>query len=173
MTANLKTTELVDAAITLLNALTFARVPKIIQEGDLWFYVENDTLSNDLPAYFVKATDVRIFAGDEDQDLSDITGAIIGTSTRIRIVLVTTWDHGDEVVDTRQLEVQEIAQGFIRGAGDPFNMNAAIAGYTITRAVPVSMELEPPESALVSIDEERQLYAVAVNLLVEGFSTRS
>lgn len=175
MTTNLKTRELVEAAITALNGavgttITFA--PKIIQEGDLFFYVESSTLTDDLPAIFVRAQEVAVDIGGGTQ-LSDVGGHLIGSITNIRMVAVSSWDHGDEVVDKQINIAEEIAQVFIGSAGDAYDLvGASISGYLLVHALVTSMELNPPESSAVSFFEERQLFAVAVTLQVHGRSAR-
>lgn len=174
MTANLKTNDLVEACITMLNAaigstITFA--PVLIQEGDLSFFIENDDLTDDLPAIFVQSPNVRINIGDGSP--TDIGGHIAWTTTDIRIVIIGQWDHGDQVVDKRQSWAEEVAQVFIGGAGDAYDLGgASISGYDIIHALPTGMEMVPPESAAVSLLEERQLFAVAVTMEITGRSVR-
>ena len=175
MTANLKTNEIVEAAIDAINAaiggvVTFA--PVVVQEGDLSFYIEDISLG-DLPAVYVKAERVQISIGGDERDLSDITGELVGTRTQLRIVMVNQWAEGTNVVDLRTQYGEEIAQVFIRGTGDLFNMGASIADYDILRALPVGIETDPPERIAVSLNEDRQVYAVAVTVVVEGRSTRA
>jgi len=170
MTTNLKTTELVDAAIALIAgaSLTWSpSAPKIVQEGDLAFYVEGSDPDLDVPAVFVKATRVRVA-------FPDVTGARVDTATAMRIVIVNSWTDGDEVVDKRTAEAEGVAQLFIGATPARFDIGgASVAGYTIVRAVPVDLDLEPPESALVSLLGDRQLYATAIVVNVTGYSERA
>ncbi len=167
MSSNLKTTELVDAAVTMIAGASMSFAPVIVQEGDLAFYVESRDPSLDVPAVFVKATKVRIA-------VEDVTGARIGTMTTLRVVVINSWSDGDTVVDKRQAEAQDIAELFLGSAGTAFDIGgASITGYTIVRAVPVDLELEPPESALVSLLGDRQLYATAIAVTVNGFAERA
>ena len=168
MTANLKTREVVEAAITLLNAkvgTTISFAPVLIQEGHLMFYVEQLALTNDIPSIWVRAMNLEI-------EPLDVGGSSWVSLTTLRVVVVGSSDHGDAVIDDRQNVAEEVAQVFIGGAGDGYDLDESISGYTITQAVPVSVEFEPPEHDVVSLVEERQLYAVAVNVLVEGRSSR-
>jgi len=175
MTTNLKTNEIVEAAISLIVAkigttITFA--PVVVQEGDLSFYVEDIALG-DLPAVYVKAERIGIHIGGDDQDLSDITGDLVGTRTQLRVVMVGQWAAGTNVVDLRTQYAEELAQVFILSAGDLFNMNATISGFDILRALPVGIETDPPERIAASLNEDRQVYAVAVTVVVEGRSARA
>lgn len=174
MTANLKTAELIQAALDRINNAVLGAelsfMPVLVQEGDLAFYAANPIPANDLPAVLVKASGVEIDIGRGE--LADVGGDLVATRTTLRIVLVDTWDNGQQVVQRKIQRTQEIAQAFLRGSGQPYSMGASIPGYVIVHALPVSIELDPDEDALVSQQQEQQVYATAITLEVHGRSSR-
>lgn len=172
MSSNLKTREIVEAAITVINDAVAASpveidfTPALVQEGDLahWWEQKED-LSDDLPAIFVKAMEADIEVGADN--ISDSFAQNVGTITRLRIVLADSWGLGDVREDLRQDRTEQIAQAFIT---DQQLGGAVITNYTVFRSYPSKMEFEPPEHVLLSLDEERRLYATAVVIDVEGLS---
>ncbi|MCC6670404.1 MAG: hypothetical protein IT458_05040 [Planctomycetes bacterium] len=174
MTANLKTLELIQAAIDRINAAVLAAelsfTPVLVQEGDLAFYAANPIPANDLPAVLVKASSIGIEIGQGE--LADVGGDLVGTRTTLRLVLVDTWENGQQVVARKIQRTQELAQAFVRGSGQPYTMGASVPGYVIVHALPVAIELDPDEDALVSQQQEQQVYATAITLEVLGRSSR-
>lgn len=139
-------------------------VPVLVQPGDLRHYAENpDSLTFEVPAVFVTAEEVDIA-------IDGLQGGLVYTQTRLRLVLVESWDQPDEVTDTKTACAQELAQAFLDEQA--MDMDADILDYTVLRALPVSIELEPPEDAIVSQNRSRQLWAAAVTVDVLGFAAR-
>lgn len=139
-------------------------VPVLVQPGDLRHYAENpDAITFEVPAVFVQATDVGI-------EFQDFQAGLVYTRTMLRLVLVEAWDQPDEVWDTKTACAQELAQAFLDAPG--LDMDADVLDYTVRRALPVSIDLEPPEDLLVSQNANRQLWAAAVTVEVIGYAQR-
>lgn len=170
MSANLKTDELVDAAVALLKAAALGFVPAIVQPGELAFFVESGGLT-EIPAILVTAPRVGLGIGQSGAGLGagDITLRRVPSETILRVVLVDLWQHGDDVPSVKRARTEAIAQTFIDDVklGSP-----AIVGFVLEIAIPTDVELSPPEDALVSFQQDRPLFATAVNVSVVGYSER-
>jgi hypothetical protein len=174
VTAVFKTNEVQAAIIAKLKAATFSFVPKIVEPGFIPHLVRDRTLSDTVPAIFVHALVNPIHIAD-GTDLTDSRGHIVGSTTDYRIVLVNSWDAGDDPVTEKQTFAQEIAQELIGGPGYAYTLlpEFVTAGYDIKSALPLSIEYLPPEHGAISQNEEERLYAVAINVRVEGRAVRT
>jgi hypothetical protein len=174
MTAVLKTNEIQTAIIAKLKAASFSFTPKIVEPGYIPHLVRDKTLADTVPAIFVHAINNPIHIAD-GTDLTDTRGHIVGTTTDFRIVLVNSWDAGDDPVTLKQTQAQEIAQEFIGAPGYAYTLLPEFtdADYDIKSALPRSIEYLPLEHGAISQNEEERLYAVAVNLRVEGRAART
>lgn len=165
MTANLKTTEIVEAIIAAINGASMGFTPKIVQEGDLSYWIERETLPDDLPAIFVQCQSVTLSP-------ATLTADTWSSVYPVRIVLVDTWDLGDNVRDLQQQRAEALAQVFIGGAGDAFDLGAAVAGLQYLQVFPSRIDFDPAESRAISMDERRRVFVVVVNLEVMTESVR-
>lgn len=174
MTSTLKTTEIVDAAVALINAAvgtTITFTPAIVMEGDLGFYAENpEGVTLEVPAVFVKATRVDLQT-IEDGPI-ELVGTLTHSETVIRVLIVDEWDQPDDLEQKRVSHAQEVAQAFLDS--DDLDLDASIPGYTvIPPSTATRMEFRPPEHGAVSMNQQRQLFAVAVTVEVRGRAART
>ena len=169
MTTNLKTQELIDAAITHMKAASFSFAVNTWQDGKLAHYAEN--LPGDLPAILVHEVDpIQLDIGGE-LGLSDIGGNDVGHLTDLRIVLVKQWADTEEMPTVRRADIQEVAQAFIGASAYGLDMGASIAGLDLHYAIPTSIETEPPEQE--AIPEADHTYTAAVTVRIRSRSARS
>lgn len=167
MTSNLKTSEIVDAAIARIvsqigTTITFS--PKIVQEGDFSFYTERSSLLKDLPAVFVIASSLALEPDDLTVSCWDIQHAL-------RVLVVDSWETGESLPPRKkqQNHAEEIAQVFIGGVGYASDLGG-VSGLRFLQAFPSHVDFEPAESKILSFDEERQLFAVAVTVQIQAQS---
>ena len=158
------TNELLEAAVTLLKALSWTA---IVEKLDLSFSKEPDLFAGNVPAVFLRT--LRI-----EPEPDGVTGYDFTTATKIRIVIVDDFDPTTEDVEKKKIDRAEaVADAFVGTSGADFDIGgAAIAGYTIVTALPVAIEMNPAEDALVSLNGDRRLFAVSVDVDIEGRATR-
>lgn len=161
MSTRLKTQEVVDAAVARLTAAALSFAPLIIQDGELGWYVENDTLSLDLPAVFVacRVAQLDVTGGD---GLSAMSGQLLGVHCELRVLTVFLWTDAEDLNRRKRLVAEEVAEAFVGASGSQFNLGAAIAGIEAFQVFPTGIEFDPPEEAVVSKDQSRQVATVAV-----------
>jgi hypothetical protein len=161
--------EILDAQVTLLGTIT-GFTPKIIQEGDWSYYVENsdDMIANELPALFVVPLDPIVIeiggstnAGQVWTDLGGFDGALL---VMTRILCCFEWTEGSEYIDQKISKAKDITDKFVGSAGDAYDMGGAtLAGIEVFQTFPVSIELNPSEQADWSQRENSPLAIVAVS----------
>lgn len=156
------TYEILGACLELLKSgMTFT--PVIVQRQDLMYWPDG-AVSTKVPAIFIKAVEVPISVDHHGEDVL--------TVTRVRCVVVDSFDPTAHDVEQRKINrAEDVADRFLEGTFD-IGGNTIHANYELHHAVPVQLELEPPEDSLVSLAKERDLFAVAVTVDVTGRAFR-
>jgi len=165
MTANLKTTEIIEAVITMLKGGSLGFMPKLVQEGDISYWTERTDLAEDLPALLVMCSKVHLGP-------ATMTAATWSCVYPLRVLLIDRWQIGDAVRDLQQQRAEGVAQAFIGSAGAAYDLGSAIAGLDYLLAMPTKIDLEPAEGEVLKMDESRQIFAVSVEIEVTTESTR-
>jgi len=158
------TDQILEAVQTLLKSgMTFTAT--IVQKMDLMFWPELD-VSTKVPAIFIKPIEVEV---EPEHQGVDVT-----TVTKLRIVVVDSFDPtSEDVVQKRINRAEDVADRLVGSTGDGFDIGGStITGFELHNAIPVSMDLEPAEDGLVSFNQERQLFAVSVDVEVYGRAIR-
>jgi len=160
----LYTDEILEAVVTLCKALAWTA---IVEKGDLSYLPEPVLLALHVPSVYVKV--LRI-----ETEPDGATGHEINSGTSLRIVVIDEYDETTEDVMKKRVDrAQAIAEAFIGTSGADFDIGgASIAGFEIHTALPTTLNLEPDEDSLVSMNESRKLFAVSVDVSVEGRATR-
>ena len=155
MTSNLKTLQLVNAAVAVLNAAKsgWSWTPKLLMAGDLMYYPRNNTQTADLPAVFVKPVRTQI-------GFPTVGGQQVEAEHSFRVVIWDAYSSGDVYLTEKIKRAEDVAQAFIGAAGVPYTLNTEIGGHVI-QAFPSSIEWSPPEEELINVD---QTFVVAVNV---------
>ena len=163
MSANLKTTELLDEIKALIDAASMSFTPKLIQAGDLGFYpVQIASLTSDLPAIFMKIERVRL-------ELADVTGEVLEFEMDVRLVLWDSWAMGDNVYEKRVQRIQEIVESIIQSAGSTWD--PGVSGLDFSRILPTGFEPESTEQ--FQYEDDNQVYTAAATLTVAGRTSRA
>ena len=130
---------------------------KVAQLGDVQFYESAKELDDLLPAIFVKPS--------PGVEIKIRTQTLLYTVTyRYRIIFVTTFDVGDNVVEDKIDAVNSIAELL-------FN-NTRLTGLTLSngiieKMIPISMEYEPIEEGFLTLLKGNYVASV-VNLQVDA-----
>lgn len=171
MSTHIKTQEVIDAAVALLSAAGLAFGPKLIQDGELGWYVENDALSLDLPALLVTCGGLELDVTGED-GLSVMGGQEVAVHHVLRVLVVFQWTDTEDLNRVKRSIAQEVVEVFIGSAGSAFGLGAAIAGIEAFQVFPTGVEFDPPEDTLVSKDRTRQVAAVAITAAAQYRAVR-
>lgn len=175
MATVLFTDQICEAARDMLKTgLSFT--PTICQKGDLTFWPEGAiaTLAAKIPAIFVKP--VQVQGGTSfDEGRSDgisMEGGAVSTSTTLRVVVVDKFDPtADDVMQKRINRAEDVWDRFLDGGKLDMD-GTTISGFRWFQARPVRAVFAPVEDDLVSFTQDRQLFAVAVDVTVEGEASR-
>ncbi|MFQ5471254.1 MAG: hypothetical protein ACE5FA_00020 [Dehalococcoidia bacterium] len=160
------TDEILDRAKTLLKTgMTFT--PKIVQKADLMFWPEGAiaALTAKVPAIFIKPVEADVVE-------TDATATRWETVTRLRVIAVDRFSAPTEDVVKKRIDrCEDIADRFL--SGTKLDMGGAtIAGFAWFQAKPVRLIYEPAEDGLVSLAQDRDLFAVAIEVIVRGEADR-
>jgi len=158
------TDELLEACVTLLKGLTWT---KIVEKLDLSFSHEPENYTGHIPAIFIRTLRV-------DTEPSGVTATDFETVTKIRVVVVDEFDETSEDIEKKRIDrAEDVADAFVGSSGADFDIGgASITGYTIITALPVSLDMNPAEDGLVSLSGDRRLFAISVDVDIEGRATR-
>ena len=160
------TDEILGAAQTMLKTgMSF--VPKIVQKGDLMFWPEGTItqLASKVPAILIKPIET-------DLEIEGATGISVQSDYRIRVVIVDSFDPvAEDVVKKRIDRAEDVVDRFM--GGTKLDMRGAtIAGFRWFQARPIKVVYVPQEDDVVSMNKDRQLFAVAVDVSVTGEADR-
>lgn len=138
----------------------------VVEFGSLMHWTARKDPTAALPAVFVEP----VFTEPEPIE----SGHSVRSTLNVRVVYVDEWD---DTTDVTKLKVDRGTEIWSRLAGDTgqdwYLGGAVIPDYQFDEgAVPATIEWVPQEQAIVSKDETRRLFAVAIRMEINGRVTR-
>ncbi len=162
--------ELLLGAQTLLKTAYSTWTPAIVMRDDLEYWPEGDVtkLLAKLPAIFIKPI-ITTPQGIDDE--TEITLQDVETEHEFRVVIVDKFDTpNDDVTLKRITAAEDVANRFLSTTA--LDMGATISGFRFFHVFPQRLDYKPPEDNIVAQDKDRQLFAVAVDVMVKGRADR-
>jgi hypothetical protein len=142
--------------------------PKIVEKGSLAHWVGRPDPLSQCPAIFVEP----IVTDPEPVD----AGNTVRSTLQLRVLYVDTWDEelDADVIGKKTDRGSEIWSRLAGDTGEDWYLGGAtVPGFQFDQAaVPAEIEWVPEEQDIVSREESRRLYAVAINVTINGRVTR-